>query len=352
MAKLTCGGKKLTSYRNSRSIICAFFIVSAFISIATAYRSGPESDLIPPGADLKEKIEAYKKFKAHYEDKDFALESYPIRRVEHANGKSNIYSFSIYRITYGIIADNIKEYDKSRRQIVHHPTTLRTGKVPDCQSQLYVEDYTGDGQYLACLEDIEPSYPISVIMDTLSDDEMKNVAIIYEFNDGDLDIQFSMDEGRDKYLVESLYLKLKHADEQNDKQKQEVSMAPILPTRNQRISPSLVDEDDDGELDYALVPYCINGSYFDDDPDNNAIQIALKYKLVTRKDLQGKSSHERQVLEKRMGLWRWENPSEILTNFTEHPGPDIAFYDLGTLVDSQIIDPEPDGKFDKYEFLY
>jgi hypothetical protein len=229
---------------------------------------------------------------------------------------------------------------------------LRTGKALDCQLQLYVEDYTGDGPYLACIEDTELPYPISVILDTLSEDELKNVAIIYEFNDGDLDVQFSMDEGRDRLFVESLYLKLKYADEQNDKQKQEVSMAPIMPTRNQRISSSFVDEDDDGELDYALVPYCINGSYFDDDPDNNAIQIALKYKLVTRKDLQGKSSHERRALEKRIGLWRWENPSEILTSFTENPGPDIVFYDIGKVVDSIVIDTRPDGKFDTYKFLY
>ena len=129
-------------------------------------------------------------------------------------------------------------------------------------------------------------------------------------------------------------------------------MAPVLPTRNQRVTSTLVDENKDGELDFALIPYCINGSYFDDDPNNNTIQIALKYKLVTRKDLHGKTMAERQALQERIGLWMWDKPSEILTSFNDHPGPDIVFYDLGTAVNSRIIDSKPDGIFDKYEFLY
>jgi hypothetical protein len=352
MTQTNYGGKRLKRFKNLKSILCAFFIVAAFISIGAAYRSGTEPELQPSEIALQQKIEAYKKFKARYEDKDFQLDSYPVRRMEHVNGKSNAYSFNIYRITYGIIADNIKEYGKSRKQIVQNPTNLQMGKKPDCRHQLYVEDYTGFGKFLTCLEDAEHTYPISLLLDTLTAEELKDVAIIYEFNDGDLDIQFSLDKGSDKTFVESLYLKLKQADEQHDEKRQEVSMAPIIPTRNQRITSSFIDEDNDGELDYALVPYCVNGSFFDDDPDNNAIQIALKYNLVTRKDLQGKTLRQRQALEKRMGLWKWDNPSEILTSFTEHPGPDIVFYDLGTVVNSRIIDPKPDGKFDKYEFLY
>ncbi|MCW9016607.1 MAG: hypothetical protein OQJ89_06570, partial [Kangiellaceae bacterium] len=56
----------------------------------------------------------------------------------------------------------------------------------------------------------------------------------------------------------------------------------------------------------------IDGSFFDNDPDNNTIQIALKYKLVTQKDLQGRTLSERIALEKRMGLWMWDKPSAIL----------------------------------------
>ncbi len=78
----------------------------------------------------------------------------------------------------------------------------------------------------------------------------------------------------------------------------------------------------------------------------------MKYKLVTRKDLMGKSTAERKGLEKRMSLWMWDKPNKILTSFNDNPGPDIVFYDLGKVVDSEIIDARPDGNFDKYEFLY
>jgi hypothetical protein len=345
------GGKRLIRFKCLIIFVCAFIIVGTFISIGTAYRSGTESELQPSETALQLKIEAYKQFKARYEDKDFRLDNYLVRRVEHVGGKSNAYSFNIYRITYGIIADNIKEYNKSRKQIVQNPINLQTTKR-HCRKQFFVEDYSGDGKFLNCLEDVEHAYPVSLILDTLTAEELKDIAIIYEFNDGDLDIQFSLDKGRDKTLVASLYMKLKHADEQNDKKRQKVSMAPIIPTRNQRVASSFIDEDNDGELDFAFLPYCINGSFFDDDPDNNVIQMALKYKLVTRKDLQGKTLHERQALEKRLGLWKWDNPSEILISFTEHPGPDIVFYDHGTEVNSRIINSRPDGKFDKYEFLY
>ena len=335
-----------------KKIVWIFIIASSCLSIAAAYRAGTESALKPSDAALREKIEAYLKFKERYEDKDFHLGSFPVRRVEHNYGKSNTTTFNIYRITYGNIADNAKEYDKSRRQIVQNPTSLPAEKTPDGPCRRYVEDYTGNNPLLACLEDTAHSYPIALILDTLTEEELKGVAVIYEFDDGDLDIQFSLEKGRDKKFVESLYRKLRRVDEKNDTKRKEVSLAPILPTRNQRITSSFIDEDKDGELDFALIPYCINGSYFDDDPDNNSIQIALKYKLVTRKDLQGRTLPARLALEKRIGLWMWDKPCEILTSFNDHPGPDIVFYDLGTVVNSRIIDARPDGKFDKFEFLY
>jgi len=48
----------------------------------------------------------------------------------------------------------------------------------------------------------------------------------------------------------------------------------------------------------------------------------------------------------------WDKPSEILASFSENPGPDIVFYDFGKVVDSVVIDERPDGKFDRYKFLY
>jgi hypothetical protein len=336
-----------------KAIIWVFVIAASFLSVAAAYKDVAESDLNASNTTLRKKIETYKKFKAHYEDKDFHLDSDPMRRVEHINGKSTTSSFDIYRITYGVIADNIKEYGKSRKQIVQNPTNSRMSGTPTCQIGLYLEDYTRSGMYpdITCLEEAEHSYPISLIINTLSEEELKEVAIIYEFNDGDLDIQFSIDKGRNKGLIEKLYNKLHRADEKNDEKRQEAKMEPIIPTRNQRLTAAYIDEDKDGEADFVLIPYCINGSFFDDDPGNNSIQVALKYKLVTRKNLKGITPIKRNALEKRMGLVMWDKPIEILTSFSEQPGPDIAFYDLGKVVNSRIIDSEPDGKFDKYEFL-
>ena len=275
-----------------------------------------------------------------------------MRRIEHNHGNTKSISFNVYHITYGNTADNAKEYDKSRKQIVQNPTNPKAEKTPDCQRRRYVEDYTGNGPFLTCLEDSAHAYPIALILETLTEDELKDIAVIYEFDDGDLDIHFSLDKGSDKKLVESLYYKLRRADEKTDKRRPAVEMEPIIPTRNQRLAPAFMDEDKDGESEFVLIPYCINGSFFDDDPGNNAIQIALKYRLVTSKDLQGCPLRQRRDLEKRMGLWRWDKPGEILTSFNDHPGPDIVFYDIGTVVNSRVIDVEPDDKFDKFEFLY
>ena len=126
MTQPNIGGKKIKSFKKLKSIFCAFFIFSAFISIGAAYRSGTKSELQPSENTLQQKIEAYKKFKERYEDKDFQPDSYPMRRVEHINGKSTTTLFNIYHITYGIIADNAKEYDKSRKQIVRNPTNPRS----------------------------------------------------------------------------------------------------------------------------------------------------------------------------------------------------------------------------------
>lgn len=335
-----------------KAIFLIFIVAGSYLSVAAAYRFGMDSDLEPSDIGLRKKMAAYQKFKARYEDKDFRLDSYTVRRVQHNHGKSNASTFNIYRITYGNIADNVGEYDKSRKQIVQNPTNPQAEKVPDCRRRRYVEDYSGNGPFLTCLEDAAHSYPIALILNTLTEEELKDIAVIYEFDDGDVDIHFSLEKGRDKKFVESLYRRLQRTDEKTDKRRQAAEMEPIIPTRNQRLAPAFLDEDKDGESDFVLVPYCINGSFFDEDPDNNSIQIALKYKLVTSKDLQGRTALERLELQERMGLWMWDKPSEILTSFNDHPGPDIVFYDLGTVVGSRIMDDEPDGRFDKFEFLY
>jgi hypothetical protein len=311
-------------------------------------------DKTPYQSTLSKKIETYKKFKAKYEDKDFQLNSYPVSRTKHIKGELKSFSFNVYHITYGIIADNIKEYGKRRKQIVQNPTIRQAVMALDCQSSRYVEDYSESRLHpeITCTETAAHSYSVSLVLKTLSEEELNHIAVIYEFNDGDLDIQFALDIGSNKELVERLSAKLKDADEKNDAQRQAVKMEPIMPTPNQRVSVSYLDENEDGESDFVLIPYCINGSYFDEDPGNNSIQVALKYKLVTRLDLVGKTPEERKVLAKRIGLWMWDRPSEILTSFTNHPGPDIVFYDIGKVVNSEIVDPMPDGNFDRYKFLY
>jgi len=354
MMQISSNNKESKHIKTFKACAWMFVIVTCFISVAAAYKDIAESDLKPNDPLLQEKIEAYKKFKAHFEDKDFQLDSYPVRRVEHINGKTITYSFDTFRIAFGMIADNIKDYGNSRKQIVQNPTNSQMNGVLQCKSSLYLEDYTGSGIYpdTTCLEEAEHSYPIALILKTLSATELQQIAIIYEFNDGDLEIQFSLDKGRNKNLVETIFDKLHRADEKNDQKIQEVSMEPIIPTSNQRLTAAYVDEDKDGEPDFVLVPYCIDGSFFDDDPGNDTVQVAFKYKLVTKKDLAGKSFEKRKMLEKRLGLWMWDKPSEILTSFGENPGPDIAFFDIGKLMNNVIVDPTPDGNFDKYEFLY
>ena len=134
------------------------------------------------------------------------------------NGEIESSSFNSYHITYGIIADNIKEYGRHRKQLVHHPTIPPAGTAVDCRNGLYVEDYSESSLLpeLTCSETARHSYAVALVLKTLSEKELKNVAVIYEFNDGDLDIQFVPGKGRDRQLVEGLSAKLKQADEKND----------------------------------------------------------------------------------------------------------------------------------------
>ncbi len=346
--------RKQKIYKISPAIFIFTAITASLFIAAAVHTVEMPLDKTPHPSSLHDKIETYKKFKEKYEDKDFQLNSYRVNRTRHIDGESEFLSFNVYHITYGIIADNLKEYGKRRRQIVQNPTVLQAGKESDCPGGRYVEDYSESGRNpkTTCTENAKHSYPVSLVLKTLSEEELNDVGVIYEFSDGDLDIQFDLDKGQDKDWVERLSVKLKQADEKHDAQRRDVKMEPIMPTANQRVSLCYLDENKDGELDFVLIPYCINGSYFDEDPGNNSIQVALKYKLVTRHDLAGRTPRERTALAKRIGLWMWDKPSEILTSFTDHPGPDIVFYDIGKVVNSRIVDPKPDGIFDQYKFLF
>jgi hypothetical protein len=307
-----------------------------------------------PESALREKIKTYKKFKERYEDKDFRLKGSPVKRTEQKNGVARTFSFNVYNIVYGITEDNFREYNPFSKQIVRNPIHPDAGASPVCQSGLYVEEYRKSGRIpkVTCSEEAQHSYPISLILKTFSKQEMENVVTIYEFTDGDVDIRFSFDKGSDKKFVAGLYKKLKDADEKIDARRPEAEMQPIIPTDNQRLSPVFLDENKDGEPEFVFLPHCIDGSFFDQNPNNNAFQVGLKYKLVTRKDLVGKIDDERKALEERLGLWMWDKPSEILASFSENPGPEIVFYDIGKVENSIVVDERPDGKFDRYEFLY
>ena len=306
-------------------------------------------------SSLNEKIEKYKKFKEKYEDKDFRLIGTPVKRTEISNGDAKTYYFNVYHIAYGITEDNFREYNAYSKQIVRTPTDPSPqGYAPVCQSGFYVQESRENETIpeATCLEEAKNAYPISLILKTFSKEEMENVVLIYQFEDGDVDIRFSFDQGRDKKFVETLFKKLTDADEIQDAQRPAVGMQPLIPTENQKLTAVFLDEDKDGEPESVFLPYCLNGSYFDQDPDNNSFQVGFKYKLVTQKDLVGKSPAEKKALEERMGRWMWDKPSEILASFSENPGPDIVFYDIGKVVDSVVVEAEPDGEFDRYEFLY
>jgi hypothetical protein len=270
----------------------------------------PHSEIFHPASPasdyvLQEKIEAYKEFKAKYEDKDFRLQGLPVTRTEHSNGATRTFSFEAYNIVYGITEDNFREYNHYSKQIVRNPIYPENGPSPVCQTGLYVEEYGESGiiPKVTCSREAQHSYAISLILNTFSKHELESVVTIYEFNDGDLDIRFSFDKGRDKKFVEGLYKKLRDADEYMDALKPEVNMQPVVPTDNQRITAVFLDEDKDGEPEFVFLPYCLDGSFFDQNPHNNTFQVGLKYKLVTRKDLAGKTRAERKELEERLGLW-------------------------------------------------
>ena len=349
--------------RNSNSKKVLKTVALAVFSILIAGRflfAGPAHTAVgqPENGEnkpaLQEKIDKFKEFKAKYEDKDFRLIGTPVKRTEISDGNAKTYYFNVYHIAYGITEDNFREYNAYSKQIVRTPAHSSEGYAPVCQSGLYVQESreTETIPEATCLEEAKNAYPISLILKTFSKEEMENVVLIYQFEDGDVDIRFSFDQGRDKKFVESLFKKLTDADEIQDAQRPMVGMQPLIPTENQKLTAVFLDEDKDGEPDSVFLPYCLNGSYFDQDPDNNSFQVGFKYKLVTQKDLVGKSLAEKKALKERMGLWMWDKPSEILASFSENPGPDIVFYDIGKVVDSVVVEAEPDGEFDRYEFLY
>jgi hypothetical protein len=339
---------------STKFIVLVWVILSHALFISDAPGLINRSNATNREASFQKKIEDYKKFKEQYEDKDFELNSQFVTRTRQTNGTSRILRFAVYNIEYGLLQDSRKGYNRNRTRIVRTPTRVESSKVPVCEKSFYVETYdeTGLQSEIGCFEVNAYSHPISLIFNVLSEKELKDIVLINEFNDGDVDIQFTFEKATDGEFVKKILGKLKEADERNDQKAPQTKMDPIIPSEHQRISIAYIDDEDDGEPDFVLLPYCINGSYFDQDPYNNAVQVGLKYKLITNADLAGKSSADRRLLKKRLGLWMWDKPTEILISFCENPGPDIVFYDLGKVVNGIIVDPKPDGEFDKYEFLY
>ena len=95
-----------------------FIAITATLVVAAAVHTiEMPADKKANQGTLSQKIETYKKFKEKYEDKDFELSSYPVSRSRHVRGEIKSHSFDVYHITYGIVADNIKEYDKRRNRL-------------------------------------------------------------------------------------------------------------------------------------------------------------------------------------------------------------------------------------------
>jgi hypothetical protein len=352
--------RKITNFKTQFFFKAAAFLVlvlvlaGRFFMADQAYTAISSPESLPDDSALQAKIDQYKQFKSKHEDKDFRLKGTPVRRTELGGDGPRSYSFTVYHIAYGITEDNFREYNPYSKQIIRSPIYPGQASSTVCRSGFFVEQHKESAAMpeVACLDEMEKSYPVALILDTFSEEEKEHVVTIYEFEDGDIDIRFSFDKGSDKKFVESVFKKLKNADELNDARRPEAEMLPIIPTDNQRVTAVFLDEDKDGEPESVFLPYCINGSFFDQDPHNNSFQVGLKYKLVTKKDLAGKTDAERNALVKRLGLWKWDKPSEILASFSENPGPDIVFFDMGKVVNSVVVDERPDGKFDRYEFLY
>ncbi len=304
---------------------------------------------------LHDKIEAYKRFKELHEDKDFRLNTRPVRRTSYSRGRLETVSFNVYSLSYGTVEDKLKDYNKNARRIVHSPTDAQTVGDLVCEDGLYLEQYDQTGMHpeTTCLKNADQySYPIKLIFDTLDDSEIRSIVLINEFPAGDVDIQFIPEKEDDLDYINDVWGKLSQADERNDETSAPTRMEPIMPDENQRVSVSFIDLEKDDEPEYVLLSYCIDGSYFDEDPTNNAVQVGLKYKLITRRDIEGKYAFQKSGLEARLGLWMWKKPVEILISFADHPGPDIVFNDLGIVIDGWVVDPEPDGEFDHFEFLF
>lgn len=304
---------------------------------------------------LGEKVEAYKRFKDRYEDKDFHIKSWPFNRTRYHHGHVETVSHNLYTLSYGTVADKLKHYNKNVRRIVHSPTDAQFVNKLACEDGLYLERYDPTGMHpeTSCLKETgHLSYAMKLIFATLTDAEQEAIILINEFPEGDLDIQFTADKAADLNFVTAIWQKLAAADERNDQRRPPTRMEPIIPDKYQLVSISYLDQQKDDEPEFVLLSYCIDGSYFDEDPSNNAVQVGLKYKLITKSDLAAKNASQRAALEKRLGLWMWDKPVAILISFADHPGPDIVFDDRGVVIDGSVVDPAPDGKFDHFEFLF
>ena len=304
---------------------------------------------------LGKKVEAYKRFKAHYEDKDFHIKSWPFNRTSYHRGRVEKVSHTLYTLSYGTVVDKLKNYNKNVRRIVHSPTDAQVVNNLACEDGLYFEHYDPTGMHpdTSCLKETgNLSYAMKLIFATLTEAEQGAIVLVNEFPEGDLDIQFTADKAADLDFVTTIWQKLAAADEMNDQRRPPTRMEPIIPDEYQLVSISYIDLQKDGEPEFVLLSYCIDGSYFDEDPSNNTVQVGLKYKLITMSDLANKEASQRAALEKRLGLWMWDKPVEILISFADHPGPDIVFDDRGVVIDGSVIDPAPDGEFDHFEFLF
>ena len=194
---------KIKNFKSQILLKAAAFMVFAFVLAGRFFMTDQAHTAVsypePLTADsaLQAKIEQYKIFKSKHEDKDFRLKGTPVNRTEQGSDKPRSYSFMVYHIAYGITEDNFREYNPYSKQIIRSPLYPGQAASTVCRSGFFVEQRKESGAMpeVACLDEMEKSYPVALILDTFSNEEKEHVVTIYEFEDGDIDIRFSFDIG-------------------------------------------------------------------------------------------------------------------------------------------------------------
>lgn len=266
-------------------------------------------------AENKESVKKYLQFKAEYEDRDFKVDRY-----------------IGLQISYGQTIDNLAFFDC----VSERTDIFRDDK---CRSGWKIEKWASNSTKSKenCVGETKLDYPLSLVFKVLSKEQLERIGVMWLYSDGDMNIRLK--DSEDEKSINKIAKVLSYADELKDAKNPPTTMQPIIPAQRERLIWNVlwVDEDNDGERDFVLIPCSIDGSFFDEDARNVNIQVFIKHPVVTKDYL----SEHPEVDKESLGAWIWDLPSEITIDFDGGRGFDIVFYDEGV----------PDGIFERYEFL-